>query len=113
MFTGAVALNEGVVDAFSELINQEVEVHPDQRVSGALGAAFTALIRNAAGGFEGCTVETKFGAYTFNCSGCSNECEVSFIHRDDRVICALGSHCGKYEKFSGQKLGDVRREIGS
>ncbi len=108
MFTGAVALNEGVVDAFSELIGQEVEVHPDERVSGALGAAFMALTRNALGGFEDCKAETQFGSHTFNCHDCSNECEVSLIHRDNGVVCALGSRCGKYEKFAGQKLDDVK-----
>ncbi len=111
MFTGAVALNEGVVDAFSELIGHEVKVHPDQRVSGAFGAAFMALTQNALGGFEDCKTETQFGSHTFNCHDCSNECEVSLIHRDNVVVCALGSRCGKYEKFAGQKLEDIKMNI--
>jgi len=111
MFTGAVALNEGVVDAFSELIGQDVAVHPNQRISGALGAAFMALTRNSIGGFEGCRAETQFGSYIFNCHDCSNECEVSLIHRDNSVVCALGSRCGKYEKFAGEDLADVKMKI--
>lgn len=112
MFTGAVALNEGVVDAFSELIGQEVKVHPSQRISGALGAAFLALTRAAVGGFEDCKTETQFGSCTFNCHDCSNECEVSFIHRDNCIVCALGSRCGKYEKFAGKNLDNVKVKIG-
>jgi predicted CoA-substrate-specific enzyme activase len=108
MFTGAVALNQGVVDAFCELTEQEVRVHPNQRVSGAIGAAFIALTRNAIGGFEVCNSGTEFGSYTLNCHDCSNECEVSLIYRDNYVVCALGSRCGKYEKFAGQSVDDVK-----
>ncbi len=111
MFTGAVALNEGVVDAFSELIGQDIAVHPDQRVSGALGAAFIALTRDGRGGFRECRAETQFGSYTFNCCDCSNECEVSLIHRDNHIICALGSRCGKYEKLIGQSLDEIEKKV--
>lgn len=111
MFTGAVALNEGVVDAFSHLTEQEVLVHPHQRVSGALGAAFIALVRGAEGGFNICDAETQFGSHMFNCGDCSNECEVSLIYRDDIVVCALGSRCGKYDKFSGKNLKAVKAKI--
>lgn len=111
MFTGAVALNEGVVDAFRELTGQEIIVHPDQRLSGALGAAFVALTRNSRGGFRECTADTQFGSHTFNCHDCPNECEVSLIHRDDHVVCALGSRCGKYEKLVGQRLDEIETKI--
>lgn len=112
MFTGAVALNNGVVDAFSELVGREVAVHPKQRVSGAIGAAFMAIVREASGGFDKCSSVTEFGSYTFNCHDCANECEVSLIHRDHEVVCALGSRCGKYEKFAGRMLADAKSEIG-
>ncbi len=112
MFTGAVALNEGVVDAFSELTGQKVNIHPDQRVSGALGAAFMAITREAVGGFNCCQMETQLGSYTFNCDSCSNACEVSLIYRDNLVVCALGSRCGKYEKFTGQGLEEVKIKTG-
>jgi predicted CoA-substrate-specific enzyme activase len=111
MFTGAVALNEGVVDAFSEIIGEEVRVHPHQRISGALGAAFMALTRQAVGGFESCRSETQFGSHTFNCHDCSNECEISLVHRDNCVVCALGSRCGKYEKLAGENLDAVKIKI--
>lgn len=113
MFTGAVALNEGVVDAFSELLGQTVKVHPNQRVSGALGAAFMALIRNATGGFDSCNTETEFGAFMFGCQDCSNSCEVSLVHRNNAVVCALGSRCGKHEKFFSQDLDEVKAKLGS
>ncbi|MFH1170400.1 MAG: acyl-CoA dehydratase activase [Candidatus Vogelbacteria bacterium] len=111
MFTGAVALNEGVVDAFSEIIGQEIRVHPHQRISGALGAAFMALTRQAVGGFESCRPETQFGSHTFNCHDCSNKCEISLVHRDDCVVCALGSRCGKHEKLAGANLDAVKIKI--
>jgi hypothetical protein len=107
MFTGAVSLNEGVVDAFSGHIGQQVKVHPNQKVSGAIGAAFMALTRDARGGFTSCSEGTEFGSTTFNCHDCPNECEVSIIHRDGVAVCTLGSRCGKYEKYAGKKLDEL------
>jgi predicted CoA-substrate-specific enzyme activase len=111
IFTGAVALNEGVVDAFSEILSQEIDVHPNQQISGAIGAAILALNRNAIGGFESCKSETQFGSSTFNCRDCANECEVSLIYRDNSVVCALGSRCGKYEKFVDQNLNNIKNSL--
>lgn len=111
MFTGAVALNEGVAAAFSELCGEEVQIHPDARTSGAQGAAFMALVRNAVGGFQTCRPETQFGSYTFNCHDCANKCEVSLIHRDERIVCALGSRCGKYGRFVGQSLDEFQSKV--
>jgi predicted CoA-substrate-specific enzyme activase len=98
MFTGAVALNEGVLDAFSELCGQKVTLPLDPRISGALGAAFMALAQNARGGFDECKVDTTFWSKTVNCKDCANECEVSLIHRDKEVVCAMGNRCGKFAK---------------
>ncbi len=107
VFTGAVALNEGVADAFVELCGQEVEIHAEPRVSGALGAAFLALSRDARGGFSVCRAETAFDSHTFQCAGCSNACEVSLVHRDGRVVCALGSRCGVHDRFCEQDIAEL------
>ncbi len=107
MFTGAVALNEGVADAFTEISGHDIRIHDDPRVSGALGAAFLALSRSAHGGFTSCQPETEFASHTFPCRGCSNECEVSLIHRDGRIVCALGSRCGVHDRHCGQAIADV------
>lgn len=104
MFTGAVALNEGVADAFGELCGEDIEIHDDPRVSGALGAAFLALTRDALGGFTVCQPDTEFDSYTFQCQGCSNDCEVSLVHRDRRIVCALGSRCGAHDRHSGREI---------
>lgn len=42
VFTGGVALNQGVVDAIREETGLEVSVPPDPRITGALGAAIVA-----------------------------------------------------------------------
>ena len=107
MFTGAVALNEGVADAFAELCDQEIMIHDRPRVSGALGAAFLALTRDATGGFTVCRSETEFDSHTFQCRGCSNECEVSLVHRDDRIVCVLGSRCRVHERHCGRDVQSV------
>jgi predicted CoA-substrate-specific enzyme activase len=104
MFTGAVALNEGVADAFREITGHEIRIHDDPRVSGALGAAFLALSRDAYGGFDVCRPDTEFASHAFPCRGCSNECEVSLIHRDGLVVCALGSRCGVHERHCGKDV---------
>jgi predicted CoA-substrate-specific enzyme activase len=104
MFTGAVALNEGVADAFRELSGYDIVIHDDPRVSGALGAAFLALSRDAHGGFDVCRPDTEFASHTFQCRGCSNECEVSLVHRDGQIVCALGSRCGVHDRHCGKDV---------
>jgi hypothetical protein len=84
-----------------------VRIHDDPRTSGALGAAFLALTRNARGGFTGCQPGTEFASHTFQCSGCSNDCEVSLIHRDGRIVCALGSRCGVHDAHHGKEIATV------
>ena len=104
MFTGAVALNAGVADAFGDLCGKEIEIPHDPRISGAFGAAFLALTRDAVGGFTVCQPDTEFDSYTFQCQACSNECEVSLVHRDGRIVCALGSRCGAHDRHSGREI---------
>lgn len=111
MFTGGVALNSGVVNAFSELLGEKVVVHPNTKVSGAFGAAFFAMV---SGGMPPDEIidlskigKAEFGTHTVVCSGCSNGCEISLIHRDGYVVYAPGSICGKYNISIGKQLAEI------
>ena len=112
MFSGAVALNESVADAFGELSGEDIHIHPRARISGALGAAFISMAQNARGGFTNFDAETSVGSQIIHCTDCANDCEVSFIHRDNHVVCALNSRCGKYEKYCGLSLEEVLDKVG-
>ncbi len=105
IFTGGVALNEGVADAFSQEIGGEIIIHPDAKISGAFGAAFLALVREAFGGLNASAIsEASFSSSSFTCDGCANKCDVSIICRNGIIVAAMGSRCGKYNSLVGEKL---------
>ncbi len=105
IFTGGVALNEGVADAFSQEIGEEIIIHPHAKISGALGAAFLALVREAFGGLNALAInEANFSSSSFTCDGCANSCDVSIICRNGEIVAVMNSHCGKYNSLIGEKL---------
>jgi predicted CoA-substrate-specific enzyme activase len=109
MFTGGVALNSGVVDAFSESFGKKVIVHPYTKVSGALGAAFVAMASGSSNGSIDLSNigQVKFGTHKIICSDCSNNCEISLTHKDGIIVFAPGSVCGKYDAKIGRKIEEV------
>ena len=105
IFTGGVALNGGVADAFVQELGGEVIIHPFAKISGALGAAFIAMMREAVGGLDTLTIsQADFSSSSFTCDGCANKCDVSLICRDGRIVAAMDSRCGKYNSLIGEKL---------
>ncbi len=102
MFTGGVALNGGVADAFSEILKSDVIVHPHAKVSGAIGAALVAMSREARGGNGLNLADMDMSTSTLSCKDCANECEVSLIHRKGSIVAAMGTKCGKWEMLIGR-----------
>ncbi|MFQ5879119.1 MAG: acyl-CoA dehydratase activase [Dehalococcoidia bacterium] len=103
LFTGGVALNEGVEDAFSEILGTKMVVHPHAKISGALGAALVAMAREARGGLGLALSQMELGTKSLSCHDCSNQCEVSVIHRDGSIVASLGSKCGKWDTLIGRR----------
>jgi predicted CoA-substrate-specific enzyme activase len=115
VFQGGVASNPSVVRAFSLLLNKPIQVHPHNRISGAIGAALIA--KNAGTNRE--VIESKsdslekrinqaYKITSFQCKQCTNRCHVNCIRFDGESI-FFGDICERYtaKQKSPAKISDV------
>jgi predicted CoA-substrate-specific enzyme activase len=102
VFQGGVASNPAVVRAFSLMLNRPIEVHPHNRISGAIGAALIA--KNALENRVSALPITKqletrihqpYSISSFQCKGCTNQCHFNSIRFDEENI-FFGDVCEKY-----------------
>jgi len=102
VFQGGVASNPAVVRAFSLILDKPIQVHPYNRISGAIGAALIALDRAS----EKKDLEVKnqrlyqratsdYQVSLFQCRKCSNNCQVNRITVEGDVI-YFGDVCERY-----------------
>lgn len=101
VFQGGVAANLGIKKAFENALGTEVIVPKYFNVMGAVGAALLAKEQVAHTGstkFKGFGVaEEIFHGKSFDCSGCSNNCEIVEIRMGAEVVGRWGGHCPKWE----------------
>jgi len=108
-FQGGVAANPGIREAFEQELGQPVIVPEHFAVMGALGAAYLAQESGkSVTRFRGLQlVETRFQARSFDCSDCSNRCEVVEIVQENEILARWGDRCGKWagalERKSAEK----------
>ncbi len=101
VFQGGVASNEAVVAAFESALSREVEVHPFNRISGAIGAALAA---RAARSSTGAPTPSRFSGFapqglklrSFECRHCPNRCEVNVVTTESGVHTFFGDTCERY-----------------
>lgn len=100
LFQGGVAANKGMKQAFEEALGCEVVIPPHYNVMGAVGAALLAreeLHAKKATAFRGFdVVDFVYEPRSFECSGCSNQCEVIEIRVNGEVAARWGDRCGKW-----------------
>jgi len=107
VFQGGVAANVGMVRAFQEMLGTTVTVPPHHAVMGAIGAALLAreYVHQQGGpevystrfkGFQ--ASEINYTTRSFECSGCSNLCEVAEIRVGREVLARWGGRCGRWEQ---------------
>ena len=100
LFQGGVAANQGMKRAFEEALHCSVVIPPHYNVMGAVGAALLAKQqvssqqKSAFLGFD--IVDYRYSSCSFECSGCSNLCEVIEINMNDQVATRWGDRCGKW-----------------
>lgn len=95
VFQGGVSKNVGVKKYFEEALGTNVIVDDNGHLMGALGIAILAK-QNSTGkiydlNIKDITFETK----GLECKGCSNNCEIIKIIKNDELIETLGSRCGR------------------
>jgi predicted CoA-substrate-specific enzyme activase len=99
VFQGGVASNRAVVAAFESILGRTIDVHPYNRISGAIGAAL--LVRSsykvhpAVSAFYGFETFRDYGTRSFECDQCSNRCEVKKLTFDGRAV-FFGDACERY-----------------
>jgi len=101
VFQGGVAANIGIRAAFEKEMGCPVIVPEHFGIMGAIGSAL--LVRDY---IQETGAQTKFRGFdvtdldlvlsSFECSGCSNNCEIIKVELDRRVIAAWGDRCGKW-----------------
>lgn len=101
-FQGGVAANSGIKRAFEQELGCEIIIHNNFLTMGAIGAAMLArehvLHEGIKTSFRGFKVsEMKFTPKAFNCKDCPNQCEVTYVEKDDgEIVARWGSRCGKW-----------------
>ncbi|MDD3225598.1 MAG: acyl-CoA dehydratase activase [Clostridium sp.] len=104
-FQGGVAANEGMKCAFEEELKMELYIPKYYNVMGAIGAAKIAKNKLQKSGettkFKGFEmISGDFSSRSFECSGCSNKCEVVKIIHDHSCMGFFGDRCGKWSNSS-------------
>ncbi len=110
-FQGGTAFNRGIKAAFEKICGKKVIVPPHHDVLGAVGAALIAkenkpAVKSNFKGFD--LANRKFTVDSFECTDCSNNCEIRTVSIEGEKPLKYGSRCGKFDeerKFSlGQSL---------
>ena len=96
VFQGGVSKNIGVVDAFEKVVGESIYVDDNSHLMGALGVAILSKKEeeiNFSFDIEDIIFETR----GFECSGCSNNCEIIRVMKDKEIIDFWGNRCPKGE----------------
>lgn len=94
VFQGGVSKNVGVVKYFKEILKEDIIVDKNSHLMGAIGIAILSKSNNNKV-YDLNIKNIKFETKGIECSRCSNNCEILKIYKDDKLIDAWGSKCGR------------------
>ena len=95
VFQGGVSKNVGVVKYFKEVLNTDIIVDNNSHLMGAIGIAILSSKDNINKEFNLNINDIKFETKGFECCGCSNNCEIVRIFKDNKLIDSFGNRCNK------------------
>lgn len=95
VFQGGVSKNVGVRKYFNEILNKEITVDKNGHLMGALGIAILSHTYETDKIYDLNIKELKFETKGMECNGCSNNCEIVKIYKNEKIIESLGSRCGR------------------
>ena len=95
VFQGGVSKNIGVVKYFKEILKQDIIVDNNSHLMGAIGAAILSSKDKLDKEFTLNINNIKFETKGFECKGCSNNCEIVRIFKDNKLIDSFGNRCNK------------------
>lgn len=93
IFQGGVSKNKGVLKYFREVLNEEVIVDENGHLMGAIGIAV--MSKKEPRNYDLNIQDIKFETKAIECNGCSNNCEILRIYKNNEQVDAWGSMCGK------------------
>lgn len=100
VFQGGVAANSGMKRAFEKELGLEIFVPEYYDVMGSIGAAMLSkslALKNGFTRFYGFDmVDFEYGTKSFECSGCTNMCEIVEIYVNGKVGARWGGRCGRW-----------------
>jgi len=101
VFQGGVAANKGIIKAFETQVGHDIIIPKYFNVMGAIGMAIMARNQVEQSGskskFKGFDfLDLEFTPKSFECTGCSNSCEVIKVLVDGEVKAMWGDKCGKW-----------------
>ncbi|MDD3453471.1 MAG: acyl-CoA dehydratase activase [Bacilli bacterium] len=95
VFQGGVSKNIGVIKYFNEILKTQVTVDENSHLMGALGIAILAKQNKTNKIYNLDLLNVKFETKGFECNKCSNNCEIIKIYKENKLIDAWGSRCGR------------------
>lgn len=98
VFQGGVSKNKGVVKYFREVLKEDIIVDENSHLMGAIGIAILAS-KNNNKTYNLEINDIKFLTKAHECQGCSNNCEILKIYKNDELIDAWGNRCNKTVKL--------------
>ena len=98
IFQGGVSKNLGVLKYFKEILNTDVIVDPNSHLMGAIGIAILSKKNSSNKIYDLNIQDVSFDTKAIDCGGCSNNCEVLRIYKNDKLIDIWGNRCDKYIK---------------
>ena len=99
VFQGGVSKNKGVVKYFKEVLKKEVIVDENSHLMGAIGIAILSSKHRSNKSYTLDIKDIKFVTKASECCGCSNNCEILRIFKNNKLIDAWGNRCNKTVKL--------------
>ena len=100
IFQGGVSKNKGVLKYFKEVLKKDIIVDQDGHLMGAYGIAILSKRFKNDYVYNLNIEDMKLITKGSECNGCSNNCEILNIYKDDILVDVWGSRCGKIKKES-------------
>ena len=95
IFQGGVSKNKGVVKYFKEVLGEDIIVDENSHLLGALGIAIISKKYETDKVYSFDVNDIKFITKGHECMGCTNNCEVLKIYKNDELVDVWGNRCPK------------------
>ena len=93
IFQGGVSKNKGAVKYFKAVLGEDIIVDENSHLMGALGIAIISKKYETDKVYSFDVSDIKFVTKGHECTGCTNNCEVLKIYKNDTLVDTWGNRC--------------------